>query len=316
MFPSWWLLREQWIRRGTHMPPMLCPACGAPVVSGRLGPSAEPNPCRRCGWRSSTPPHRPSVGARDTAGTRGHGAPSAAAPPRSPATERAEVSELFSLASLARSAPSSPHPPPDRGAGVAADSTLVDFAALGWGQHEAASAAAPVVSAVVPASPFVPPPLGGADALGTPLPLVSSPVPGSGRGRHAGWLFPVGGVAFAVLGLTVALLVPEPSETPLDPRAPSSAPRDGAGAPGAAASASPAGDTDAPTPVPSTAPAPSTAPSASATAPPRRVPPLRRPPPPRPTATNTAPERPPPSRDPCARCGADLACNIACKAGG
>lgn len=226
------------------------------------------------------------------------------------------MSELFSLASLARSVPGSPRPPPDRDAGGVADSTLVDFAALGRGQHEAASAVAPEVSAVVPASPFVPPPLGGADPLGTPLPLVSSPVPGSGRGRRAGWLFPVGGVAFAVLGLTVALLVPEPSESRPNPRVPSSAPRDGFGALGAAASAPTAGGTDAPTPVPSTVPAPSTAPSTSATAPPRPVPPLRRPPPPKPTVTNTAPVRPPPPRDPCARCGADLACNIACKAGG
>ncbi len=226
------------------------------------------------------------------------------------------MSELFSLASLARGARDRPTPQPAANPAAGDDPGVVDLAPLRLAPREDASGVVTVGAAALPASPFVPPPLGMSDALGTPLPLVTPPVPGARRGSSPGWLFPVGGVAFAVVGLALALSGDgQPHAAPSRSAASSAAaPDPGAGR--AAAPASTAPDLDETAPTPSSASAPATSPSASAVPYHRRPPTLRRPPPPRPTATATATVRPPPPRDPCAHCGNDLACNIACKAGG
>ena len=305
---KWKFLAKEQRRSGSILPvKTTCTHCGARYVlpDKKAAPSAQIR-CRSCGGVFSATPAEATYGKleRGDRATRARPGPTRS----SSDTGRGEESALFSLAALAREAGEQPAVESSLGEG----SDLIDLKQM---LSEPADATVTPVPTAVPLLPL------GVDPLGVVAP--DAPAKGSPAFTRRGGMTPSmllgGSVAIALVIVATAFATRSrgvPGAAEVAPAAVSSVVTTHSPTLEAVASASAA--------VAEASSSAAAAPSASGSVaaddpvvhPPPRPPPPRPPRPPPTQDDDVRPNPPPPSpppANPCAHCGNDLACSIACR---
>ncbi len=291
--PRNWIFLAKAERLVGSIPPVktTCTHCGARYAL----PDDQVNPgtrirCRKCGGKFAPVPRAGAA----TPGASPHAAPSAAEQV-APAAGSSEASAIFSLAALAQRAVALPVADVE----ASADSAQIDLRQVGG--REAQDATLTPVPTAVPLVPLGINPLGASP--------VDAALSGGVAPRSAGfppWALVAGSIAIAVVILGVTFVT---RRAPSSSTVPAGLVVTPASVAVPVAEAGPAPTLDQSSPTPSV---PTVVSSASIESPPPIPEPTRRPPPDR-----VAPPPPvqPPS-NPCAHCGTDLACSMACRVKG